>query len=154
MDTRKNLTPEGVLFKSRFGDLVERCGGVKRAELLTRVGQRVLYDYYNPERCETFAPLDVVSHLEKACGVYPVTEAMCFNAGGYFVRPRQGDPRRVIGNVMPSVGKNVGDLLRDAFAAAEDGKLTDAEIAQLRDDIVRTMTDLADALGVLDRAEL
>lgn len=150
MDKSTNLTPDGVLLKSRFGSVIEKCGGVKRAELMTRVGQRVLYDYANPDRCELFAPVDVVVQLEKACGENYVTQGVALLVGGYFTKPTPTDQTRVsFGKVMPSVGKDIGDLMRDAFAASE-GKLSEQDVVKLRDDIQRTMSDLALALGVLD----
>lgn len=148
----QNLTPDGVLLKSRFGKIIDKCGGVKRAEDLTRVGQRVLYDYANPARCELFAPVDIVADLEKACGDNLVTQGLALIGGGYFVKPTAGEKTRIaFGKVMPSVGKDVGDLMRDAFAATE-GKLSQQDVIKLRDDIQRTMSDLALALGVLDGA--
>jgi hypothetical protein len=150
MDKNINLTPDGVLLKSRFDKIVAKCGGVKRAEDLTRVGQRVLYDYANPLRSDVFAPVDIVADLEKACGENLVTQGLALIGGGYFVKPTAAQQTRVaFGRVMPSVGKDIGDLMRDAFAATE-GKLSEQDAVKLRDDIQRTMSDLALALGVLD----
>lgn len=152
MDNNTNLKPDGVLLKARFGSIIEKCGGVKRAELMTRVGQRVLYDYANPDRCELFAPVDVVAQLEKACGENHVTQGLSIIGGGYFTKPTRTEQTRLaFGKVMPSVGKDIGDLMRDAFAATE-GKLSGGDLVKLRDDIQRTMSDLALALGVLDGA--
>lgn len=153
MDKTGNLTPDGVLLKQRFGGLLEKCGGPKRAELMTRVGLRNLYDYASPARIDLFAPVDVVANLEKASGFNPVTEALAFINGAYIVKPTPHEKLRVaVGKVMPSIGQDVGELLKNAFAAAEDGKFSPAEIAQLRADIQRTMSDLALALGMLDGA--
>ena len=152
MNNNANLTPDGVLLKFRFDKLIGKCGGVKRAENMTRVGQRVLYDYANPERSELFAPVDVVADLEKACGDHLVTEGLAIIGGGYFLKPSANEnAQRGFGVVMPAVGRDVGELLRDAYAAT-GGKFSGAEVATLRADIQRTISDLAQALGALDGA--
>ncbi|HVO92521.1 MAG TPA: phage regulatory CII family protein [Terriglobales bacterium] len=152
MDKSPNLTPDGVLLKQRFSLLIDKCGGVKNAELMTRVGQRVLYEYANPDRSDLFPPVDIVADLEKPTGAHFVTEAMCFLAGGYFVKPtREEKIRTAFGAVMPAVGQDIGQLIKDAYAAT-DGKFTSEQIDKLRGDIERAMSDLALARGVLEGA--
>jgi hypothetical protein len=151
MEKTGNLTPDGVLLKQRFGGLLDKCGGVKRAEMMTRVGRSNLYDYANPGRCDLFAPIDVVADLERASGFSPVTEALAFINDAYVVKPTPHEKMRIaFGSVMPSIGQDIGELLKNAYAAAEDGKFSAAERMQLIANINKAISDLMWARGALE----
>lgn len=118
--------------KVAFRHLVERVGGFDVAEMIGGRRKSVLHGYANLHD-DAMAPVDVVLRMEQALvdvGGQPLVSALLVRSVGYLAVPvpeAAGD----LGQISGAVVREAADMAARHVAALGDGKLSDAERAQL-----------------------
>ncbi|SDE45985.1 hypothetical protein [Rhodospira trueperi] len=121
--------------KAAFRRLVGQNGGYCAAADLTRVGKSQLQEYASPHHMDVFPPADVIIDLERDAADPIVTRQMIrLLADADTPEPAwDGDSDDVAAVLHMATRGQValGELARCAVQAAEDGDLSDEELAAL-----------------------
>lgn len=117
-------------------DLVDVCGGARRAEQHTRVSHQQLGSYLSSDEkfTGTFMPIDIVADLEAdaaARGHRPlVTEILAELAGYRLIRMPQVLAAETDEQGLLKVAKETTEAIATGWAARADGRVTEAERAE------------------------
>lgn len=122
--------------------LIERCGGLAEASAACNTSKGVLSTYQNPDEHSTMSAR-VMADLEAYCGE-PVYSRALFEA-----RPASTLATDVLAEVCDSV-ETAADLMKQARAAAADGKITPRERAQLLAIAATNLEQAREAFQVID----
>lgn len=130
--------------KAATRDLVQLCGGLKRAGEVLGVSEQTVSRYQLPTHPELM-PLAAVLILEGECGLSPVTRAMAQVNGRDLAEPGEGAEAGCLMQRHADVMREVGDLMTTGADVLNDGRVTPAEAERLD----REAGDVEAALGRL-----
>lgn len=131
------LLPAGVDgrgLKIRFGELIDRAGGLEAAAGFCRPGKSTLHRYQSTAAAdaECFAPIDVVRDLERLVGAPIVTHFLASEADHVLIaKPRlsavaTGDVHAAIARCV----RECGEAQSTTLMAMADQKLSHAEAVE------------------------
>ncbi|MBB4268124.1 hypothetical protein [Roseospira visakhapatnamensis] len=118
--------------KSAFRRLLAECGDLREAAAVTRVGKTMLAEYGSRNHPDTYPPADVIADLEAHVGE-PIVSRQLVRLAADRPEPEGALPDDVAAVLHMATRGQValGELARCAVQAAEDGDLSDAELAAL-----------------------
>ncbi len=134
--------------KAAIRDLIDACGGARRAAEHTRIEQPQLDRYAALDKPREFMPADVVADLEALCGKPYVTEALA-EIQGFGLEALPNTSRSVVDiEVLVTVAKETTEAVAAGWAARSKGQLNAADRTSLHREIREAM----DALRTFDAA--
>jgi hypothetical protein len=125
-----------VLVKLAVRDLINACGGARRASEHTRVRQPQLDRYASLDKPDELMPADVVADLEAYCG-QPIVSRALAELMGFVLEPVPRAIRtgmtlgRISGQAMKEtadVFARLGDMLSDGVLTKVEGRSLQSEI--------------------------
>lgn len=137
--------PAGTL-KDATNDLIQACGGFRRAADNTRVQQNALFTYTDPgdDNAGRYMPVDVVRGLERVAGDAVVTRFLAAEAGCQLVdlapAARVENWHAALKGLLKEQSEDVAALL-DAMA---DDEITPHEAGHLVKELDQTTKVIAD----------
>lgn len=138
--------------KAAQRDLIERCGGILRAEQLTGFSKSHVGRWNNPNDPDLM-PLGAVRALEADCGQPLVTAVMAEANGRRLTDPEE--ERRSQANVMVALAeamRNSAEVMHAAAMAMADGEITPTEataVDRALSQQERSISDLRNGLAVI-----
>ncbi len=138
------MTPHERQAKVAFVLLVEVLGGLEAAAGVARRGRSVLQEYGSLHHPERFAPLDVVMRLEAVAGQPLVTEVLA-RAAGFGLAGDDAEAEGCEIAALRGAVRTAADFQAEAFDAAADGQVDDAEGHRLE----RVMDRMRRAMGAV-----
>lgn len=140
------------LLKTATRRLIDACGGVEAAALISRVGKTSMSDYQNIDKPDCFMPADVAADLERACGQALLTATLVRWNGGYFVKPKaEYGTARDFAARLPEMGKEYGEVMERTAFALSDGKMSSQDRLQLKKEIEESIAAHIAALEELEK---
>lgn len=136
--------------KDAVTQLVQSCGGQKRASELCRVSLAQINRYTDDSEEHRFVhmPVDIVALLEAQCGDAIVTRYLALAANGLFVPlPKGGDAPYA--KLLATIGREQGRLFCEACTALGDGKMSSKEAGRVTREAMRLAAALAALMGDL-----
>lgn len=134
MDTRYLPYRDYQGLKASFRTLVDMCGGYAEAAKITRVSAQMLHAYGDPNKMDCFPPIDVIADLEAHADNSPSTAKQA-DLRNMDLVPRSGPEKlepQHIGHHLGDVSGAMSDTIRSMGIAMADGKLTAAEMMEIR----------------------
>lgn len=134
--------------KAAIRDLLDACGGARRAAEHTRIKQPQLDRYADLTKADEFMPADVVADLEAVCGKPYVTEALAEIQA--FALEASPDYARGITDIeaLLAAATKTTAAIAEAWAARADGEVTATE----RLAVHRGVREAMDTLRAVDAA--
>ena len=137
------MTAQERAVKVAFLLLVEQLGGLDAAATVAGKKRSALQEYGSLHHPDRFPPADVVMRLEALAGEPLVTAALARAAGfGLAMDGAAGDGCEIA--ALGQMVRAAGELSGEAFEAAADARVDDAEGAR----IMRTIDKMRRAMGL------
>lgn len=139
--------PRDILaLKTAFRALVDGCGGLEAAALVTRVGRSVLSDYSHPQKPDCLPPVDVVADLEAVAGA-PLVTAVQARLARHVLVPL---PEAVAGEssaVIAAAFSESSDALCTFVRCMADGEMCDQDRAAIAGELHTAIAAFTAALS-------
>lgn len=149
MTNRHHAAQEYSGLKAATRLLIRDLGGVDAAAACSRVGRSLMSDYGNPGS-DRFIPVDVILDTEAIGGAPRVTAALA-RSQGYELCPVVPRERGALGEALARISVGVGSLFSTVAASFADGVLSDAERAELAQNLDEVIRLSAEARALLRR---
>ncbi|MBB4316122.1 hypothetical protein [Roseospira marina] len=131
---RRRAEPDYLGLKSAFRRLLQESGGLKAAAEVTRIGPTSLSECASRDHADRYPPADVILDLETHVGEAIVSRQLVHLVADRADMETHASPGNDVAAVLHMATRGqvaLGELARCAVEAAEDGVLSDSELAQL-----------------------